>query len=327
MSRYPLLILVLFATKLSFGQVPKQSVLEHFTNSNCGVCAYYNPFIFDTLANYPHTLRIAFYPSSPYAACFFSMQNVADNDARTYFYNVFGSTPKLLLNGALTPFALLDSSLSAQQHDSSNFALSLTQFFLTPDSVQVQLAIKKVAADTLSSARLFVAAFEDSVQQSTANGETLHQDVFRHAMTTMQGDSINLPVNVNDSVTVQFNFTVKNNWQSNQMQSIAILQRTSDKQVVQAGPSHNVVSMPLALTTPNRLDTPLFYPNPAKNKLFVSNAQFLREIALFDLQGNCLKRESKPGDEICLPALSQGVYLLQINTSDTRYFTKLVINP
>ncbi|MBK8144407.1 MAG: hypothetical protein IPK62_05075, partial [Bacteroidetes bacterium] len=185
-------------------QIPKTTLVEHFTNSSCGVCAYTNPFIADTLSNFPDVLRIAFYPSSPYANCFFSLQNPIENDARTNFYGVYGGTPKLLVNGELTTLANLDSKLQTAAVDTTSYKLRLTQEFVAMDSVWVRLMIKKVAPDFLVEALLFMGAAEDTVFQTTGNGESVHRDVFRKAMTNAIGDNILLPIAVNDSVVFNF---------------------------------------------------------------------------------------------------------------------------
>ena len=88
---------LLFATTImfsSYSQVEKTVVVEHFTNTKCGICASKNPAFYDVLNDYPNVLHIAYHPSSPYSTCAFSMHNHAENDARANYYGVYGPTPQ-----------------------------------------------------------------------------------------------------------------------------------------------------------------------------------------------------------------------------------------
>jgi hypothetical protein len=285
MMRIYLLLSYLMAFSITVNaQIPKTTIVEHFTNSNCGVCAYSNPFIADTLGNFPDVLRIAFYPSSPYANCFFSMQNPIENDARTNFYGVYGGTPKLLVNGELTTLANLESKLQTAAQDTTSYKLRLTQEFISMDSVEVRLMIKKVAPDFLVDALLFIGAAEDTVFQTTGNGESVHRDVFRKALTNSVGDNILLPVNVNDSVVFNFPYKVDTAWNTNRMNSIAILQNISDKKLINATISTNISPVPNSV--PSYTSTKLqLYPLPASDKIFINEWPQFSQAQIFFYAG------------------------------------------
>ena len=86
-----------------FAQVEQKVIIEHFTNTRCGTCANKNPAFYETLANYPQVLHVAYHPSSPYANCAFNQQNKEDNDARTHFYNIYGGTPRAVVQSDVIP--------------------------------------------------------------------------------------------------------------------------------------------------------------------------------------------------------------------------------
>src|SRR4051812_23780642 len=92
-------------------QVPKKIVVEHFTNTNCSICASKNPGFYANLSSQPNIQHIAVHPSSPYPACMLSQHNVTENDARTNYYGVYGSTPRFIINGELiAPSVNLDNA-------------------------------------------------------------------------------------------------------------------------------------------------------------------------------------------------------------------------
>jgi hypothetical protein len=313
MMRIYLLLSYLMAFSITVNaQIPKTTIVEHFTNSNCGVCAYSNPFIADTLGNFPDVLRIAFYPSSPYANCFFSMQNPIENDARTNFYGVYGGTPKLLVNGELTTLANLESKLQTAAQDTTSYKLRLTQEFISMDSVEVRLMIKKVAPDFLVDALLFIGAAEDTVFQTTGNGESVHRDVFRKALTNSVGDNILLPVNVNDSVVFNFPYKVDTAWNTNRMNSIAILQNISDKKLINATISTNISPVPNSV--PSYTSTKLqLYPLPASDKIFINEWPQFSQAQIFSMQGSLLSTEQVKRQYIDLSSISDGTYILKLS--------------
>ena len=92
-------IAILFFCQLAFSQVPKKAVVEHFTNTNCSVCASRNPGFYTNLNMQTGVLNLAVHPSSPYPNCLLYQQNATANDARTNYYGIYGSTPRLVING------------------------------------------------------------------------------------------------------------------------------------------------------------------------------------------------------------------------------------
>jgi len=104
--QYPLFIFLFFFTANEMlAQVPKKIMVELFTNTRCGICSSKNPQFFTNLDNLnnPNIFHIAYHPSSPYSNCLFSMHNPSENDGRTNYYNNYGSTPKLVIQGEKVP--------------------------------------------------------------------------------------------------------------------------------------------------------------------------------------------------------------------------------
>lgn len=247
-------------------QVAKTSVVEHFTNTSCSVCANNNNSFYNIINNYPNTLHISFHPSSPYSNDFFNQQNQADNDARTNFYGVFGSTPRLVVNGAVITNSNLNNTLSASSTTTSNFEVQVRQEQVTGNDFNVSVVVKKVANDNSASATLFVGVSEDTIYQTTNNGESVHYNVFRKALSATVGNSVTLPVNVGDSTVSTFNYTAPSNWNINRLHTIALLQK-ADKSMINAGKSINSVLNTTGIFTVNGYMFNIF-PNPIKSGSF-----------------------------------------------------------
>jgi hypothetical protein len=104
-SLFILFLSALSFTKIQAQAVPQTAIVNHFTNSRCGVCANRNPGFYTNLRQQTNTLHIAFHPSSPYSTCVFSIENPSENDDRTNFYGIYGGTPRLVINGNVIPAA------------------------------------------------------------------------------------------------------------------------------------------------------------------------------------------------------------------------------
>ena len=310
-----LILTVLNLAFLQFGyaQISKTNIVEHFTNSNCSVCASQNPGIYSTLGSNPNVLHITFHPSSPYASCVFSMANAMENDARTNFYNIYGGTPRLIVNGNLTTTANLSSTLTGLNTSMTNYQVYTTQQFLTPDSVQVKVVVKKIAADTLTQALLFAGAKQDTVSQTTGNGESIHQDVFRKGLTAMNGNTISLPSNVNDSILFTFGYMLAPTWIASRMQTIVILQNLN-KQVINSAESTNIISIPTNLQETS-IEEIKVYPNPSHEFVTIQSRIQFSSFEIVSMRGDIVTSGALINNRIDLTHVASGNYYLRLASS------------
>ncbi|HLP53158.1 MAG TPA: Omp28-related outer membrane protein [Chitinophagales bacterium] len=242
--------LFLFVLSLQvFAQSPKTVLIEHFTNTKCSICASRNPDFYNTLSGYPQVIHIAFHPSSPYSSCYFSLQNAAENNERTIFYNVFGSTPRFVLNGKIVPNAvpvINNTTLDTTLNQTVPVEVLATEELVTSDSVKVRVVVRTTGNIAEQQLLLFAGAAQDTVQYSAGNGEQLHRDVFRKALTKAKGDTINVPA-LNDSAVFFYAYKIQTGWREPNMNTIAWLQTTDTKRVLNADKSHRVVTPAIVL--------------------------------------------------------------------------------
>ena len=208
-KNFPLAVLLLIASQI-FSQSPRQIVIEHFTNTKCSICASRNPGFYAVLANYPQVIHIAYHPSAPYSQCYFSLQNPTENDGRTNFYNTYGSTPDYFLNGKQLPAAnpaMNNTTLDTVLNQFSPVEVIATEEVIGTDSVKVRVVVKTTGATSLSTIKLFVAVAENPINYTGSNGESVHHDVFRKALTDIVGNLFALPA-LNDSVVYEFGYKI-----------------------------------------------------------------------------------------------------------------------
>lgn len=304
-----------------FAQSPRTVLIEHFTNTRCSICASKNPAFYSTLANYPQVLHIAFHPSAPYSLCYFSQQNAAENDARTNYYSIFGSTPKVVLNGKNlgSPSPLINNTtLDTALGQTSPIEVSAKEELAGTDSVKVKVVVKTTGATSLSTVKLFAGVAENPINYNAWNGETVHHDVFRKALTDATGNLFALPA-LNDSSVFEFIYAIGNGWDVNNIYTLAFVQREDTKEILNAAKSLRIAAPSSFEDIANEMFS--LFPNPSNEKLFLANFKLNsnQRYSVLDVAGRKVMESKLEQNEIDVTELSRGIYFLKLNNSLRRF--------
>lgn len=321
-----LVCIFLFTVCISNAQIVRTSVVEHFTNTSCSVCAANNDGVYNAVNNNANTIHISFHPSSPYASDFFSQQNKAENDERTTFNGVFGSTPRIVLNGNAINLLTLNNALQATASAQTNFKLKVQQEQVSFNNFQVRVVVTKIADDVQTSATLFVGAMEDTIYQITNNGETVHYNVFRKALTAVSGNTINLPAQINDSVVVDYNYSSQPTWNQTRMHSIGILQK-DNREVINSARSINKVSNATNIINSDSKECDLLlFPNPVAYGVLYSYTN-LDLLTIYNSFGSVVKQIKNVGmyQAININELNSGIYFATVMTKNGHKTQKIII--
>ena len=329
-----LFIALLSLNTIANAQVAKKVVVEHFTNTKCSICASKNPGFYTNLNNHPGVIHLAVHPSSPYSACVLSQHNVVENDARTNYYGVYGSTPRLVIQGVVISGSANYSSASIftpYLGQMSPASIKIVQSKYGNDSIRSRIVIKTEAAHALGNLKLFVALAEDTLVYTGSNGEPVHYDVFRKSLTGATGISITLPSTVGDSVVYTKSSPSNVAWNFSRIGTLAILQDATSKAVVQSES---------ALASSNNVTTGIFSANAFNQNItaFVTdNAIVIKQavysentsITVYDITGKIIltKALTNTYEAIALPNISAGFYVYAIKSKDSIVKTgKVTIN-
>lgn len=315
------LSLTIFIVLLHFvstqAQVSKKTIVEHFTNTKCGICASRNPGFHTNLNANPAIQSISIHPSSPYSNCFLSQQNTADNNARTNYYGVFGGTPKLVINGnpIATSQNYADAAMFSPFVTTSNFTISIKQYAVGIDSIRSEISIKRIASGApTGTASLFAGLVEDTVFGNGGNGEAQHYNVLRRALFTPQGQTINLPMNVGDSVVFNKTENFNSVWNTSRIRTVAILQEEVSKFVIQSELSTTAQISAATLIKSNITNaTKCFYPNPASQYIRLLGYKY--ELFNYELSNQfgqvIMNGKFNNEQRINISALSDGIYFVK----------------
>jgi hypothetical protein len=312
-------------------QVAKKTIVEHFTNTKCSVCASRNPGFHTNLNANPVIQSISIHPSSPYSTCYLSQQNTSDNDARTNYYGVFGGTPRLIINGSIIPTSqnYADAAMFTPFVSTSNFAISIKQFSVGADSILSEISIKRIAMGApTGTASLFAGLVEDTVFGNGGNGETQHYNVLRRALFTPQGQIVNLPINMGDSIIVNKTENFNSIWNSNRMRTVAILQEEVSKLVIQSELSTTMqIGAATIVKSGTANDEISIFPNPASQYFtVVGNQQKVFNYELSNQFGQAiLNGKISNQQRINISALSDGIYFVKIFDECGSLASKIVV--
>lgn len=319
MKRRILLAALIMSTVTGFGQVTQNVVIEHFTNTRCSICASRNPGLYNNLKNAPEVLHLAIHPSSPYSTCKLNQHNVKENDDRTKYYGLYGSTPKVAVQGEAKSAGVDFTSkdlYASYQGKTTPVQVELQTTKKGGDSLVVRVVVRSAATHALSGMRLYAVAAEDTVFYKSPNGEDEHYDVFRKVLID---EDITLPKTAGDSVV--FIASAKNHpdWDASRMYVMAFVQHNSSKKVEQVESTKGDADTGGGTVGIDAFKKSLaseVFPNPVTDQVTVAvktNEQV--KIQLFDCTGKMrLETSFEKETSLNIQELETGVYILRIHT-------------
>lgn len=303
-------------------QVEKTVVVEHFTNSRCIICANRNPGFFENLEAHPKVIHLAVHPSSPYSNCELNLNNPAENDGRTNYYGIYGSTPKLVVQGDLV-------SVSEDYGDPEIFEPYLDQTspasieiiqYKNEGTIDVSVTVTRESDEDLGNLRLFAAIAEDVVFYEAPNGEDEHYNVMRKSLTPTEGTAMALPETVGESVSFTFSFAETSQYIFERLFAVVILQEEEGQSVVQsASVSPNFSQeLPSSVDGLPELQNVQIAPNPASDFIQVSLPGNLETMAqLTDVSGRLISVFNfQTTTRINPETLNAGLYFLTLENEE-----------
>jgi hypothetical protein len=318
-------IIILFGSAGLMAQVERTVIVEHFTNSRCGICAAKNPAFYNVLDDFPNVLHIAYHPSSPYSNCIFSAHNPSENDDRTNLYGIYGGTPRAVLQGNVVP--VQSPLVSADDIESalggnSDYMITLSQEQVNENMVDTRIVIKRVSGQG-GQLRLYAVIAEKEVNYAAPNGEDLHHDVFRKVLVD---ESINLQ-NINDSIVFEESYNINSEWVGDELFVTAMVQDNSNKAILQAAASNTLEAGSNSVDEEKILSADgLLYPNPAFDYVQVSTANQIAFIQadFYAVTGNLVKSFNNP-ERLNISELPKGIYMVMLtDTQQNKYLGRIV---
>ncbi len=320
MKRIISLGLFVFTIWSAQAQVSKRIVVEHFTNTYCGICANRNPGFYSNINAQPDVLHLAYHPSSPYPQCPLNQHNDIENDERTDYYNVYGGTPRIVIQGNVIPASANynDGSLFTQHsQETSAYSIKAELFPTVISTLDLRVVIRYEGGTAIDSAQLFAGLFEDTVVMQSQNGEKDPKNVFRKSFTSTSGNRVALPGQVGDSVVFMYSVSVNQIWKLPAVYSAVLLQEANGA-LIQAASSRDANgSNPTSILKANEVSDLRLYPNPSAGIIRFNEHFDEGRYVIRDLLGKTVL-DGTFQQEIDLSQLPSGWYVLQVREGDFR---------
>lgn len=318
-------LIILFAGIHLWSQTNQTIIVEHFTNTRCGICSARNPAFYDLLNDYPDVLHIAYHPSSPYASCVFSQHNPTENDARTNYYGIYGGTPRVVVQGKViapqNPL-LMASQIEEKLGQAADYTISVEQMQHSNEEANVAIVVKKTGDSNFENLNLYAIVVEKEVAYNAPNGESFHHDVFRKVLVE---NPVSLD-NIADSVVLNVSYALDNEWVVNQMYVAVMLEDVSTKTILQSAASGLLANPQFIHNSDLLVRNDLFYPNPASDLIRINDevAGRYTSIDIYSINGQ-LVLSSQDSHTININELKSGLYLVYAIRDDNKIvFSKLV---
>lgn len=320
-----------FTAGMQAQAVARRIVVEHFTNTRCGICASRNPGFFANLRNHPDVLHLSIHPSAPYSNCVLHQANTVENNARTNYHGVFGGTPRLVIQGtALSGGTNYGSPTIFTPHQNQTTPVSMTLWQTKNNNViDVSLVIKAEEDNSIGMAKLFLAVAEDTVFYNAPNGENLHYNVFRKTFNgAPQGIDVAVPANAGESIVITASLTAEAAWVFARTFAIAILNDATNRSVLQAAASRPSDNTPLPVVSTRELNTlPVtVFPNPVSDMLNIQLADIdaNTSLRLLDNQGRLVRQYDNAPHTLDVSQLPRGIYWLELASNGKTALRKVV---
>jgi hypothetical protein len=317
-------LVLLFTTPLSIKaqNVKKYVLLEHFTNTRCGICAGTNPAFFTAINVEKNTNvhHMSIHSSIPYSDCKFYVANKTEQDDRAKFYALPG-TPRVSINGAALVNAANVSAANVTTIAAETSPLSVKVTETTGASRTATIKLKTVGTLPTGTHKLSVAIVEKKVNYAGPNGETVHYNVFRK---WLNDADVTLGA-LNTEVTSTFNYTLDASWNASEIYVLAIVQNNTSKAVLNSGTRFDVTS---ATDEPSVDAQVSVSPNPTKEKVFVSFDKITPQyLTVSNAVGQLVERVNglnSTGYELNMSSYPSGIYFIKLKSAEGVALKKVV---
>ena len=309
-------------------------LLEEFTNTYCPPCIFRHPaFNENILGEYQDTevYHISYHVGHPIPDDIFYQANKEEIEEREVYYQAFG-TPMLHILGKLSPpgpspdYEILPIA-RLQEHLGSISPLKLTvQETLTKNNqrtvhIEVQTVHQMIPSNHFRLRAVVVEKFSEYTPPHEGM-ETVHHNVFRQTLNGWEGSSFS-PADVGESVHYQFDYTLSDDWQANQIYIIAFIQDDNNQNILNAGSSWKNEPVDIEASTNGYI--PQLYPNPSRDFIHFNSTSTVKSAQIFDIQGQLLQKTfTNSPTFLDIRHLPKGIYYVSLQLENDSVVRKIV---
>lgn len=239
----------------SYADSPRKVLIEEATNTGCGPCADQNPSFQRFINNnFSDVIPLVYHAWWPSGSDPMYLENTAMNTARIQYYGIQNiGVPNVRVNGKIAPktgnwydgaagdTVAIKNEVDKYRGTSSPITLTVAENRSGSQST-VQVSIS--TTQSLVGKKLRVAVVEYQIiypNPPGSNGEKEFFWVARNMLPDANGTTLDLQAGSNKTYT--FNYSIKPNWNSQQIYIVAFVQDDQTKEVLQAAQNLKVAKV------------------------------------------------------------------------------------
>jgi hypothetical protein len=247
---------------------------------------------------------------------------VSGNDDYATFLQVFGSTPRVVINGDAIPASqnYSDPTLfDPYTGMTSPIEVKLKQQKFGTDSMRVNIVVYAHADNNLGNQLLYLGLAERTISYNAPNGESNHFNVFRKALWGNEGTAIAIPTTAGDSFTTTVSTLAHPDWNMGQIFTYGFVQDASTREVYQSNSlsPNQQDDVPLGIGIVQSTEVRVF-PVPVQNMLQIaSNTQSTTTYEIYTFKGELLRQGTFTQNAfVNVSTFEAGVLFVVVNTDE-----------
>ncbi len=310
-----------FLNSIEAQNVKKYVLLEHFTNTLCGICSGTNPTFYAAInvENNKNIHHLSIHSRIPYQQCVFYQANKTEQDDRATFYGLPG-TPQVAINGAALKSAgnVTAANITTAAAETSPLDVKVTE--TTGANRTATIKLKTVGTLPTGAYKLNVAIVEKKIDYAGPNGENIHHNVFRK---WLNAADVTLGA-LNSEVTLTYNYALQTEWKG-EVYVLAFVQNNTTKAVLNSGTRFDVTS---ATDEPSIDAQVSVSPNPTKEKVFMLFDKITPQyLTVSNATGQVVERVNalnSMGYELNMSSYPSGIYFIKLKSVEGVAIKKVV---
>ncbi len=278
-------------------QATKKVLIEDFTSSTCGPCASLNPSLHAWIDGYRDNLAVVSFhmnwPSPGTDPMY--LANPTENTARRTYYGV-NAIPEIVMEGVKTYIGTISGMTTWYNYyigQTTPVAITVADTRHGADSIYTNVQVTNLSTLPSGNYTIKVFVIERSIYIASdpglTNGEHTFPDVFRKALTNINGD----PISGNSGTyNFQYRFQRPAAWVDSMIYTLALVQNDNDKSTMNAKSSnfdYLTGITPYSNQVPRSFALYQNYPNPfnpTTNIKFDLPKSGNVSLKLYDMLGN-----------------------------------------
>jgi hypothetical protein len=256
--KYSFTLAALIISALSFGQVTRNVLVEHFTSNSSLPSASQNPLFYGTIIdpNVGDVIHIAYHKQGG------DIFGDADPSGVNGRQTRYGSTniPFATMSGRIpdnsntsggnwltypgAPTGFTQAAIDNELLNSSDVSLKVTQSFngdFSSLNIRCVITNETSGAVNMANRTLYLSLVTETLNYSTApnsNGETYFRNTHRGFVPDETGTALSGSLAAGDSIVLTFQETTSTDWVDlSEIKSVAFIQNNSTDEIIQAGES------------------------------------------------------------------------------------------